>query len=439
MGKHSFDPATLILPVLTMGMRGFSLVGRFGLSLYLAKYLSLPDVGLFGLVTGVTSMLPAIAGWGLNYFLIRDIVGQPKLISGTLIRDRLVVTLFSIAVLLVLTVPFVLVFRVLPSPRLTVLVVAVIMLESMAFDLHLALISLGHALAANTLLFVRSAAWIFPVVGLGILMPAWRTLDFIFAAWLVGEIACFASLFWILRAWPLRAIIATKIETKWATATIRKGWLIYLSELGMCVTAVLDRYVVNHFLGISLTGVYSLYWILANGVNVLVSSGIIQPATPALLTAYNIGDYGRVRDIMRKTLARTVATGISLSVVAGLAFPPLLGYLGKSNIAAYGFVFWVILAGTCVRMIADLFTFELSCRHLDRACALTNLLGVPLTFIFNIAGIEAFGLVGAGMSLVATHLVLALIRFRFLSIENSRMAIAEHAAPSAPIRVTKDL
>ena len=410
MHFKSLSLQSVMLPLLNMGMRGLTLVGRFGLALYLAKYLSLADVGLFGLVMGVTNMMPVIAGWGLNYYVGREVVGKSKQASGQMVRDRLVVTFLSLIALVVPATPLVLYWHLLPDVSLALLALAIIVLECVAYDLHDALISMGYALAANVMLFVRSALWIFPVAVCGMVVPELRSLHLVFVLWLVGLVTNFVVMFWVLRDWPLRAIMAARIDKVWTFSTIRKGWLVYLSDLGFLGTLYLDRYVVNHFLGLSLTGIFTLYWSVANAVHALVNTGDIQLVYPALVAAYNGGNQEEMRRLVRQTLFRVGALSVALSVVAGVCFPFVLGLIGKEDIAAYAPVFWVMLAGVCVRLVAEMFNIDLACRHLDRPWAVINMVSVFLSFGVSIFCIKTWGLMGAGVAAIVTYSVLILAR-----------------------------
>ena len=345
MKRKNLALSALLLPFLNMGMRGVTLVARFGLALYLAKYLPLADVGLFGLVAGVANMMPVIAGWGLNYYLEREVVGKSKQVGGQMVRDRLVVTFLTLIVLVILAAPLVLYWHVLPDAPLAMLALAIIVLECVAYDLHDALISMGYPLSANAMLFVRSALWIFPVAALGIWLPELRTLHLVFSLWLVGLVGNFIVLFWVLRGWPLGAIARAKIDKAWTFSTIRKGGLVYLSDLGFLGTLYLDRYIVDHFLGLSLTGIFTLYWSMANAVHALVNTGIIQLVFPVLVAAYKDGGRDEGMLLVRRTLMKVIGLSAVLSVGLGGFFPFVLGLLGKTEIAAYAPVFWVMLGG----------------------------------------------------------------------------------------------
>jgi len=346
----------------------------------------------------------------MNYFLGREIVGKTGLSGGRMVRDRMTVTFMSLTTLLLIASPFALALHLLPNAALTFLALAILILECMACDMNIALISMGHPLAANALLFVRSAAWVFPVAGFGIFVPEFRTLNFIFSCWLIGLMSSFAAMLWVLRAWPLRAIMSAKIDKTWAVQTIRHGWLIYLSDISCVGTMFLDRYVVNHFLGLSLTGVFTLYWSVANSVHTLVNAGILQVFFPQLVTMYNKGDYTGGRRFVWQSVFKIIGLSVSLGLIAGLCFPPLLALIGKSNIVAYAPVFWVMLAGICVRLLADAADCDLAARHLDQPWAFTNMLGVFIAFGFSVLSIKTMGFIGAGVSVIATQSVLCLMR-----------------------------
>ena len=144
----------LLVPLTNMGLRGIGLVGRFALSFYLVKFLSLTETGQFGLIVGV---LPALFGFGMNYFLSREIIGVDIHDAFARIRDKMVVmvTLLGVTLLGALGVNAVHPVDVLGNLWLAGLI---IVLEVIAFDLHIVLISLRKPLLANFLLIVRSAA-----------------------------------------------------------------------------------------------------------------------------------------------------------------------------------------------------------------------------------------------------------------------------------------
>ncbi|MFX9169486.1 hypothetical protein ABTN79_19710, partial [Acinetobacter baumannii] len=59
-----------------MVIRGLGLVGRFVLTLAVARFCGLAATGVFGLVQGAAGSLPAVTSFGLNYMMNREIIGQ---------------------------------------------------------------------------------------------------------------------------------------------------------------------------------------------------------------------------------------------------------------------------------------------------------------------------------------------------------------------------
>jgi hypothetical protein len=66
-----------LLAALIMAMRGATQVAKFALTLFIARFIDLETLGLYGLVVGLTVVLPVIAGLGLVNCLGRHAVTQP--------------------------------------------------------------------------------------------------------------------------------------------------------------------------------------------------------------------------------------------------------------------------------------------------------------------------------------------------------------------------
>lgn len=62
--------------IFLMGIRGVSLVSKFALTLYIARYMGLESLGLYGLITASTFLVPAFTGLGIMYVNSRNAVTQ---------------------------------------------------------------------------------------------------------------------------------------------------------------------------------------------------------------------------------------------------------------------------------------------------------------------------------------------------------------------------
>ncbi len=398
------------LPFANLGLRGLGLVGRLGLAIFLVRFFPLADVGSFGLIAGVVGMAPALLGWGLNYFLGRAIVDVPLPLAMTQMRQRLLITLVTVSVAAVLTLSGYGLAGV-PLPPFVLPTMLLVFLECIAFDVQMSLIALRMSLAANLILFVRSAAWVFPAALAAFLHAELRTLAFMLWCWLAGVGSCYLILG--VMAWRARFPFRTRAHERqewmhdWAR---RGGWLIYLNDIGIVGLLYFDRYIVTHFLGLEVAGAFTSYWSVANAVHILIFTGWLQPSLPHLVSALRRGD----EDDWRRQLVRLarviVGVGLSLSLLLFAAVVWGLPAVGVNRLQGYSALFALMLAGTVVRLLADLLHQAMYTRSLDRPLAIINIAGIAITVAVSAGCIAAFGLMGAGIATLLTPVLLLLMR-----------------------------
>ncbi len=398
------------LPFANLGLRGLGLVGRLGLAIFLVRFFPLADVGSFGLIAGVVGMAPAILGWGLNYFLGRAIVDVPLAQAMMQMRRRLLITLVTVSVAAAVALVGCGLTGV-PLLPLVLPTMLLVLLECIAFDVQMSLIALRMSLAANLVLFVRSAAWVFPAALAAFLHTELRTLPFMLWSWLAGVGACYAILG--VMAWrarfPFRAQANEKQE--WIHDWVRRGgWLIYLNDIGIVGLLYFDRYIVTHFLGLEVAGAFTSYWSVANAVHILIFTGWLQPSLPHLVSALRRGDEADWRRQLVR-LARVIAgVGLSLSLLLFAVVVWGLPAVGVNRLQGYSALFALMLVGTVVRLLADLLHQAMYTRSLDRPLAIINIAGIAITVAVSAGCIAAFGLMGAGIATLLTPVLLLLMR-----------------------------
>jgi O-antigen/teichoic acid export membrane protein len=394
-----------------MAMRTAALVGRFALTMYFAKYFQLTDIGAFGLIAGAVGILPAVLGCGVNYFLGREIVGAPPLRAGIMLRDRLAFTLAMS--LFATTVAVVAAHLGLLPVRDNLLLLAWILIgEAVAFDIHMSLVSQRMAVAANFLLFVRSAGWVFPAIGCGVFFGSrLRTLDFVLHCWGLGLVVNFICLFAIvLRRWPLREIARTRVDVRWLVRTVRRASFIYASDLGLVGQIYLDRYIVDHYLGLKQVGVYTLYWQMANAVHVLVTVGVVQLALPRLVEHYRVGIKAVWRSAFLGELGKIVCIAAPLCMACGAVVLLVFPRIGMRQFGAAPLVFELMLVGISVRLVSDIASQGLYSRNLDASYATMNIIGLLISATMSVVLIKRWSLLGVAVGMIATPATLLVIR-----------------------------
>lgn len=399
--------------LISTGLRGLGLAARFALTLYMAKYLNLKAVGEFGLVYGVISIAPAFLGLGLNFRLNREIISVEALAAGIRIRDRLSVTLVmtliaSAAVFLLSST------RIIPPISHTGLIIVISILEVLAFDIHMSLISMRMPVLANTLLFIRTGSWIIPYIGIGLFNPRIRNFDSLLYFWFAALVAYFAVLFINLRSWPWTSILKAKIDRRWIVGTVKSSGLIYASDLGIVGSMYLDRFIIEYMLGIELTGIFTFFGSIANAIQVLVNVGVIQVSLPRLVDTFRESGVTALKKMILRDLWKVVLSSLFMSLAVYVVIVLLLPHMGRARLLSYPWLFPTMIAGAVVRLGSDVLDYGLYASGMDSQYAWSNLAGIILSAGFTFVILRFFGFYAVGLAPIGTALVLLLMRIYFL-------------------------
>lgn len=399
-----------------MGMRGAALIARFALSIYLIRYLGIAELGIFGLVSGIAGVMPAVLGLGVNYFMNREIIALAPIVAYRRVRDRLALTLAMSALGWAVGLTLLALGALAEQPH-ALLIGAIVTLEYWAIELHLAIVNRRRPVTANLLLFVRSASWIAPAAVFGIVFPALRTIGFVLDCWLAALVANFALLAWLLRRISWRDVFAGRLDLPWIVGRVRRAPLIYLNDLGVIGQTYLDRFIVFWLLGAAATGLYTLIFQVINGLYVLVHVSVIQLALARLHDARAAGGSAGWRDALWSEARRagTLATGLAVVAAGGVTL--VLPFAGFDQFVRNLPLLALMSAGTVCKAVSDLLNVGLYSLERDRAVALVNVGGIALSALFSLVFIRLFGLVGVGLSALATPLLIGFVRVRLIATD----------------------
>ena len=243
-----------LVGLLIMAMRASIMGSKFALAIFIARYLDLSSLGLYGLAAGAIAVVPAVVNIGVNHLVMRDAVTASAAELTNSLRHYWGFVTSVYVVLLTLAVLLTMVFE---TSALWILLIAVMFVEHIGNDIFYLFSNTQHHLSANANAFLRGGAWILVYVPLAILEPNLRTLSHLFGSWLAGgmlSLVLFVCMSW---SWPWRAAaFSLPFKLSVVTATIRKSFLFYVSDLSFIASQYIDRYLVTLFLGIKIAGVF---------------------------------------------------------------------------------------------------------------------------------------------------------------------------------------
>ena len=310
--------------LLNIFLRLLPLVAKLALTLYMGRYFSLGAMGVYGLVFGAVILLNVFLGQGLGYVVARDVVHVAPLTALHKMRDQAL--FFVINYLGLALAAFVLVQTGFAwvEPKIIYLTLVLAILESIASFTNGNMNSLNQQVMANATFFVRSGLWVIPVLVLGALDPAWRTVDVVLAAWIMGAAASIVITLWYWRNMPWREVARTPVDWPWLHQGLKKSGLIWLGVLGLNGGTYVDRFVVEHFLNLDDVGVVTYYFSFSAAMLTLMQSGVLSFAYPRLIAMHRDNDTVSFMREARQALWQ-VALGAGLMAMTLAIVVPLLG------------------------------------------------------------------------------------------------------------------
>lgn len=399
----------LLGQLLLVAIRVGATMSKFLLAIYTARYLGLADLGIYGLLVGATTIVPAIVGLGMTGWVMRKIVDLPRAQALPLIASRLSLTLaihlvvqplaFAANMLLGEPIPW----------RIAVLSGAILLLDNLGNEAADMLMARRRIFLSYMLTFLRAGAWPIPVMAIGLLYPATRTLEFLLLGWLAMLVVC--GLIMIAFVLPngrwrhLRPHVGTLLRD------LHGGLLLYVKDVSATVSMFLDRFLISMFLGLELTGVYTLFWSIANVMHSLSVYGVLQAQLPQIIATAQTADQAGFRALERHLQIETGIWALFLALGAAIATPLLVPFLDEPLVQDYLPVFWVILFATLLRVAADSYGFVLLALHQDRAIAIIAFGGAIASAVLNLILTPLAGLWGASVAFVLTSGGLFAARF----------------------------
>ncbi len=424
--------SSAVVAIVVMSMRAAVMGSKFALAIFIAHYLDLGSLGVYGLATGAIAIVPVSVTIGMNHLLMRAAVNaDPGEMVGGLCQYWSFVSMIYVLLLAIAAFSV----AALGAAPLWILLVAVIYLEHVGNDVFYLLSNRHRHLDANILAFVRGAAWIAVYMPLALIRPELRTLPCLFTAWLMGGLASMLLFAVFSRSWPWRKAFANRLRVSFLIATIRKSYLFYVSDLSFVAGQYIDRYLVTLFLGIKAAGVYFLFWTVANATTTFLALVLQQKQRPLLIQAYADGGLQAHRRLAWRFMLVSVAATLLLSLVITSAFQLALPWLGQSALMSHLSVLWLIVIGMAVRYMADFGAMALFSAHQDRLMTVTNVASVIVLVGAQLILLPVAGLHGAGGAILLASTGILIWRYRSL-FGSSRQWRVSRPDPAASLGVS---
>lgn len=319
-------PSRLGLRLLNFFLRGLSLVGKFLLIFFLARFLDPAQLGLYGLL--VATVAYAIYLVGLDFYVVttRAIIRTDRSRWGALLKSQLGLT----AGLYLTFTPLLLLLFITDNLPWSVAgwFFFLLILEHLNQELTRLLVAISKPLQANFLLFLRQGAWCLVVSLLMMYEPRWRTLEFVLAVWsFAGMAAALMAMWWVhaqrIGGW------GNRIDWSWIGSGLKVALPLLAATLALRALFTLDRYWLESLAGMEVLGAYVFYTGLATALVSFLDAGVFSFLYPSLIRAFHVQDAMSFRAEFKRLLIQTLLFSLCFAVLALLVIIPLLGWLDK--------------------------------------------------------------------------------------------------------------
>jgi O-antigen/teichoic acid export membrane protein len=287
-------------------------------------------------------------------------------------------------------------------------------LESFAAVISGNLVPMGRPILSNALFFIRSAAWAPPVMVLGYFYPEFRNAETIFAFWLAGIVLSLMvnAAVWRKRAW--RQAFATPVNTVWIIACVKGCFFIWLGGVAAAITANIDRFVVEFFIGREAVGIVSFYGSFVAAVLSLMASGVFTFVYPALIKLYKAKQLKAFRAEAIKATWHAAVFSAGICIAMGIIIPYFGVLFERPELSEYAPIFWMLLLAVWIRTATDIFYYVLYAWSEDTVLWTTSLVSLAVALAVNIFFIAQYGMIGIGYGAIASSVFLGIWRLWWL-------------------------
>ncbi|MFJ4391953.1 lipopolysaccharide biosynthesis protein [Pseudomonas soli] len=354
MSVSSILFSSKVVRLFNIALRGLTLLSKFALIFFLARFLEVTEVGVYGLFAAAIGYALYVVGFEFYNFSTREIIGQPPSRWLAMVRDQF--ALYSLLYAVFLPIALYLFHAGVLPWHYIVWFFLLTVLEHVAQEMNRLLVAISEPVLASVVLFVRSGAWCLVVVGWMWWSPGSRTLEFVFAAWLAGcFLACALAGLRLMRL--DRSALAQAVDWAWVRKGVRVAIPLLVATLAVRGIFTLDRYFVEALANLSTVGAYVLYVSMATAVMSFLDAGVIVFLFPRLVALAKQGDQPGFSKAMRElTINVIVVTGV-LVVACSLFARPVVEYLGSPAYMDHlAMLDWLLLAMAlyCLSMIPHL-------------------------------------------------------------------------------------
>lgn len=407
-------------------LRIATLASKFVMTLAIAQYMSLADLGNYGLMASATSFSVYLIGLEIHSFVNREGIGGNKEKWGQLLVKQLSFYLITTLV----AIPFFFMVSLLGMGDATFLpyFVVITIVEQFSQEAYRTLIALNDQFSAAFCLFIRSGLWAYLVTGALMFGIGNITLTQIYMIWIgFGVVAMLVAYGLIFFKYTNLRALKFDFDLAWAKIAVRHSLIFLIGTLISRLIAVADRFLVNKFDTKENLGIYVFYTSLALSAGALYSFFGAARLYPVLVSSLKQKDF----TMFFKHERQLKQTTIWLSLAFAVGIPAFLFVLSKIkpgelfNVVEHAPLLIMIMGAMFLSNYNTTLQYVLYSHKSDKHILQSNILSLCVTLLF-IAGTIALKVITfqvVAFAVLLFYLLNTIIKMRFVRHCNTKLQL----------------
>jgi O-antigen/teichoic acid export membrane protein len=380
---------------------------KFLMLLYLARVLSVEDLGLFALISAAVMIYVQIMGAEFHSVTSRVITASSEKITTSTIQMQVAVQLgLHLAGLPII---FLIMENYLNNFAIALVVTSLVFFEHFSIEFSRFTQFLIRPFTSAFLSFLRSGAW---VLGLFIMI----------------ELNIYATnVLNILITWTLFSAIATLVgavclkehfqsflllEFSWSAITkMFKGSAPFFFIAVMAsLSANFDKFIIKHSIDLAAVGVFYFFFSIASSLSLFVTFGAGMIYGPKCIQVFRTSGFQAFKKMRNEYAKVSLIYGSFGLFFASITIVPVLHLLGKAHYSDYLPLYFICLAVHATILVADFYHLDMYARGMDKELLTVAFGNLIFVAVAQYALINLLGLYGAGVASLVSALFLLISR-----------------------------
>jgi len=408
--QRTFDdssPAFWKFSFFSIVIRGLSILSRFFLIIYLGKFLTVKEYGVYGILNSSLMIGIYIVGFDLYVFVSREL---PR--SGIETQKQLILNQFVLYVLAYLIfVPILSMFLsggFLPK-NIILLFSLLLILEHITQEYVRIFFALRYVILANIVIFFRRVFWIVAFILASFFNRDLLTIKHLLLFWIFNHIVILviSNFFWLkIKILPIKRLRPDLILMRRMITTS----LVFLgASISLQIMTYSNIYFLKCYYSAVEVGVFSFFANILVFIDILIQTTLISIFLPKIIELKHSqsGEYRLFLNRMCKAII--VLVGVA-AIVLGILIKPLLILVGKDVFLNNLSIFYILLLGYIFFGLSNVGHYILYVNNSEKFIFYSSFICCIINLGLNYSLIPQYGIKGASLSLVVSMLMLLLLK-----------------------------